>query len=70
VTQYAVEPVPDGCRHMRARYKVQASHKSPFPDKRFTQYECEKKHEIDNTSEEELQKCLGQKMGCWKESTA
>ena len=52
---------------MRARYKLQASHKSPFPDKRFVRFECDKGHEIDNTSDDELQKCRDQKMGCWKE---
>lgn len=65
--QTEVSPVPNACRHMRARYKLQTSHKSPFPEKRLVRYECERGHEIDNTSEEELQKCFDQKVGCWKE---
>jgi hypothetical protein len=52
---------------MRGRYKLQASHQSPFPEKRLTRYECELGHEIDSTNEEELQKCIDQKVGCWKE---
>lgn len=65
--QFEISPVQGGCRHMRGRYKLQTSHKSPFPEKRLVQYECEKGHEIDNSSEEELTKCLDQKVGCWKE---
>ena len=66
--QTELEPIQGGCRHMRGRYKLQPSHKSPFPEKRFQRHECEKGHEIDNTSEEEIQKCLAQKVGCWKET--
>ncbi len=65
--QTELEPVQGGCRHMRCRFKLQPSHKSPFPEKRFMRYECEQGHEIDNTSEEDVRKCLDQKIGCWKE---
>jgi len=65
--QTEIEPVQGGCRHMRARYKLQRSHKSPLPEKRFMRYECERGREIDSTSEEEIQKCVDQKTGCWKE---
>ena len=66
--QTELEPIQGGCRHMRGRYKLQPSHRSPFPEKRFQRYECEKGHTIDNESEEEIQKCLDQKVGCWKET--
>ena len=66
--QTELEPIQGGCRHMRGRYKLQPSRKSPFPEKRLQRYECEKGHEIDNSSEEEIQKCLDQKVGCWKET--
>ncbi len=65
--QTEIEPVQGGCRHMRARYKLQTSHRSPFPERRFMRYECEQGIEIDSFTEEELQKCLDQKIGCWKE---
>jgi hypothetical protein len=65
--QTEVTPIANACRHMRGFYKLQASHKSPFPEKRLVRYECEKGHEIDSSSEEEVQKCLDQKTGCWKE---
>ena len=68
MAQTEIDPVQGGCRHMRARNKLQPSHQSPLPEKRFMRYECEKGHDIDNTSEEEIQKCIDQKMGCWKES--
>lgn len=66
--QTEIEPVRDGCRHMRARFKLQPSRRSPLPEKHFMRYECEQGHEISKSSEEEISKCLGQKMGCWKES--
>lgn len=67
MAQTDIEPVSNGCRHMRARYKMQRSNKSPFPEKRLIRFECEKGYEINNSVQENLQKCLGQKMGCWRE---
>lgn len=70
MAQYELGPVPGGCRHMRGRYKLQTSHRSPFPEKRLVRYECGRGHEMDSESEEEIQKCLDQKIGCWKEDRA
>lgn len=67
MSQTELDPVRGACRHMRVRYKLQTSHKSPFPEKRFLRYECEKGHEIDNTSDDEIQKCASATMSCWKE---
>ncbi len=67
MVQTDLEPIKGACRHLRGRYKLQTSHKSPFPEKRFIRYECERGHEIDNDSEEEIQKCYSQVVGCWKE---
>ena len=30
-------------------------------------YECERGHDIADASEEELEKCVNQQVGCWKE---
>ena len=68
--QTEVHPIAGACRHMRGRYKLTTSHKSPFPEKRLLRYECERGHEIDNESEEELEKCSNQQVGCWKEDAA
>jgi hypothetical protein len=66
--QTEIEPVQGGCQHMRARFKLQTSHRSPFPEKRFMRYECDRGHRIYDSNEEDLQKCLDQKIGCWKEA--
>ena len=68
--QTEVHPISGACRHMRGRYKLTTSHKSPFPEKRLLRYECERGHEIDNESQEELDKCFAQQVGCWKEDAA
>lgn len=65
--QTEVSPIPNACRHLRGRYKLQTSHRSPFPEKRLICYECEQGREIDSSSEEEIDKCVSQKIGCWKE---
>lgn len=65
--QTELEPIAGACRHMRGRYKLQTSHKSPFPEKRFMRFECERGHEIANLGEEDLEKCLNQQVGCWME---
>jgi len=65
--QTEIEPVRGGCRHMRSRFKLTPSRKSPLPEKHFMRYECEKGHPIDDFGEEDLRKCLDQKMGCWKD---
>lgn len=65
--QTEVHPIQGACRHMRGRYKLQPSHKSPFPEKILVRYECELGHEIEDQSEEDMQKCVDQKVGCWKE---
>lgn len=67
MAQTQLDPIKGACRHMRGRYKLQPSHKSPFPEKRFVRYECERGHDIAEASEEDLEKCLNQKVGCWKE---
>lgn len=67
MSQTELEPIRGACQHLRGRFKLQASRKSPFPEKRFMRYECEKGHEIDNESEEAVQKCNCQHIGCWKE---
>lgn len=68
MVQTELEPIQDGCIHLRGRYKLQPSRKSPFPEKRFIRYECDKGHTIDSSNEEEVQKCFAQRVGCWKES--
>lgn len=70
MSQTEIEPVRGACRHMRARYKLQTSHKSPFPEKRFSRWECERGHDIADSNEEDLQKCKEQVVGCWKEDSA
>lgn len=67
MSQTEVRPIQGACQHMRGRYKLQASHRSPFPEKRFQYYECELGREIADLSEEEMQKCLDQKTGCWRD---
>lgn len=62
-----IEPIAGACRHMRGRYKLQTSHKSPFPEKRFMRCECERGHDIAGFSEEDLEKCMNQQVGCWAE---
>lgn len=68
MAQTEIEPVQGACRHMRARFKLQTSHRSPFPEKRFIRWECERGHDIENSNEEELSKCTSQVTGCWRES--
>jgi len=65
--QTELEPIQGACRHMRGRFKLQPGRRSPLPERIFMRYECEKGHEIDNQSQEEVDKCMAQKMGCWKE---
>lgn len=65
--QFEVHPIQGACQHMRGRYKLQTSHKSPFPEKRFLHYECERGHEIAEQSDEDNEKCFKQQTGCWKE---
>lgn len=67
MSQTEVHPIQGACRHLRGRYKLQASHKSPFPEKRFVRYECEKGYEISEQSEEDMQKCMEEQGKCWKE---
>jgi hypothetical protein len=67
MAQTDVEPIQGACQHLRGRYKLQPSHQSPFPEKRFVRFECERGHDLTNDNEEEHQKCLDQKTGCWKE---
>lgn len=67
MSQTEIEPVKGACQHMRARYKLQTSHKSPFPEKRFMRWECERGHKIDDAGEEDLTRCTKQVTGCWKE---
>lgn len=68
--QTDIEPIAGACRHMRGRYKLQTSHKSPFPEKRLMRLECEKAHDLAGLSEENLDKCLNQQVGCWMEDEA
>ena len=62
--QTELHPVPDGCVHLRGRYKMQPSRKSPFPERRLIRYECELGREIAN--DEELEKCAEPRVDCWK----
>jgi hypothetical protein len=68
MAQTEVHPISGACRHMRGRYKLVTSHKSPFPEKRFVRYECERGHDLEDASEEDLTKCMEQQVGCWKET--
>jgi len=65
--QMELHPVPDGCRHLRGRYKVQPSRKSPFPERRLIGFECELGQEI--PSDEDLEKCSEPRVECWKTHT-
>ncbi|NLN78404.1 MAG: hypothetical protein GX141_05770 [Armatimonadetes bacterium] len=67
MSQTDVQPVQGACQHMRGRFKLQPSRKSPFPEKRFLRYECERGHDIGDQSDEDMEKCFNQKTGCWKE---
>lgn len=67
MSQTELEPIQGACQHMRGRYKLQTSHKSPFPEKRFQRFECERGHDIADQNEEDTQKCMDQATGCWKE---
>lgn len=69
MSQTEIEPVQGACRHMRARYKLQTSHKSPFPEKRFIRWECERGYDIENSNQEDLTKCTDQVTGCWREGS-
>jgi hypothetical protein len=62
--QTEVHPIQGACRHLRGRYKVQATHNSPFPDRRLVSYECELGLEING--DEDLEKCLEPRVECWK----
>ena len=66
--QIEVHPVQDGCRHLRGRYRVQPSAKSPFPDRRLIGYECELG--LDIADDEELEKCAEPRVECWKPKDA
>jgi len=66
--QIEVHPVPDGCRHLRGRYRLQRSHRSPFPERRLIAYECELG--LDIADDEELEKCAEPRVECWKTHTA
>lgn len=70
MSQTELDPIQGACRHMRGRYRLQPSHRSPFPEKRFIRFECERGHDIADSGDEDLQRCFEQKVGCWKEDTA
>ncbi|HOK52967.1 MAG TPA: hypothetical protein PLZ21_12170 [Armatimonadota bacterium] len=65
--QTEIQPVSEGCRHLRGRYKLLPSHRSPFPERRLIRYECELGHEI--TSDEDFEQCVGSKVECWRNQT-
>jgi hypothetical protein len=62
--QIELHPVTGACRHLRGRYKLQTSHKSPFPERRLISYECELG--LDITGDEEVEKCSEPRVECWK----
>jgi len=62
--QMELHPVPEGCRHLRGRYRLQPSRKSPFPERRLVGYECELGREI--ADDGELEKCSDNRVECWK----
>ncbi|HUV05335.1 MAG TPA: hypothetical protein VMX94_09535 [Armatimonadota bacterium] len=62
--QTELRPVRGGCRHLRARYKVEQRGKSPFPDMELLRYECEQGQAVE--SDEDVQKCMETHLECWK----
>lgn len=62
-SQTELHPVQTGCRHLRARYKVEQRGKSPFPERELIRYECEQGRDI--SSDEDLQKCMEPRLECW-----
>jgi hypothetical protein len=64
MSQTELHPVTGACRHLRGRYKITPSHKSPFPERRLINYECELGLEI--ASDEEIDKCSEPRVECWK----
>ncbi len=67
MAQSEVHPILGACQHLRGRYKLQASHRSPFPEKRFLRHECERGVDLTEMGEEDIQKCFDQQIGCWRE---
>jgi hypothetical protein len=59
-----LRPVQGGCRHLRARYKVQLRKGSHFPDRELVRYECEQARDIE--SDEDVDKCMESHAECWK----
>lgn len=64
--QTELRPVRGGCRHLRARYKVEQRGRSPFPDMELIRYECEQGQTVE--SDEDLQKCMDAYLECWKKA--
>ena len=64
--QTELRPVRGGCRHLRARYKVEQRGRSPFPDMELIRYECEHGQAVE--SDEDLQKCMDAYLECWKKA--
>lgn len=64
--QTELRPVRGGCRHLRARYKVEQRGRSPFPDMELIRYECEQGQAVE--SDEDLQKCMDAYLECWKKA--
>jgi len=64
--QTELRPVRGGCRHLRARYKVEQRARSPFPELELLRYECEQGYEIE--SDEDVQKCMDSHLECWKKA--
>lgn len=69
MAQTELSPIQGACRHMRGRYKLKTSHRSPFPEKTLIRYECERGHDLTDSTDEDLEKCFNQKVGCWKEES-
>jgi hypothetical protein len=63
--QTELRPVRGGCRHLRARYKVQQHARSPFPDLELIRYECEQARKVE--TDEDTEKCMESLIKCWQE---
>ena len=64
--QTELRPVRGGCRHLRARYRVEQRGRSHFPDMELLRYECEQGQAVE--TDEDLQKCMDTHLECWKKA--
>ena len=62
--QTELRPIHGGCRHLRARYKIEQRGRSPIPERELLRYECEQGHHIE--TDEDIQKCMESHIECWQ----